>query len=883
MFTYRYPHPLPSPSSTYRHHRSLTFRDMVIIAEGTTDLNVLISVAHAASSRADSVLRRILERAGIPIPSSDTFKTSHTVRVELATKFARVAWSRRRTPLAEAWFDADADDRSHSLSLLSFPPWVLSRFHSYIDPPSPPSPPPPSASPTTVLVLDTLGVLTISDAEFYSRALSDTQLSLLASIIQGPDSWIAPSPSACVDVITHATRTPTRISRWVCGGEYSPSLPTPLLETMPDELLVYVFSFLSPRDYRALATTCRRMWRVGHDRLTLRKMLKSSERTPFPGHRNDPVALFIHYTSGASLSPDIGERCERILPLVARVGVETAVFLASEFGASSSETMLGLMPKFVIECAQKALITRVQEAAMTAQPLDLRTHLTQVISEMVELAGDVPNRQNAFEAGLGGALEGIFPLVAASRLDAMRIKAWLWHHEWTDGGAGGRASVGEFVGLLREREARLMLEKSHPVDRDLVRTLGMIRMEMRRTELLESFDPSPEKTRELEEAIGEMERAIGEARERAGRFLSKCPELAGASLSDLVYGNGVAQGLNRVERKVKNAVGAVIRDEMSKFKISVEECGVLTSLILRASKIRGMEGRILGGSRSPRTISSAMVKRLVTRVTALFPLWELVATVGNPGEVTGRCVDLIEQAGDRGVKTEAFLSGVQDVYEDVMERFGDVVGRVEALQEAIREVREMSVFGSSVMGSPALEGVAPVLRGLAQMWVEGRCESGVLGHLARLQGILANCDEINRSYVARTQMRRILRGYTRRVEGGVLMEGMAEEIVDHVMFHLWFDKGNRYMKDELREAVVRYGRKALEVYWREGVVAGDVLFVKGLAGMGRLRVDHGGFVRAVLATAEQAVEQAEEGALVASGARLFPQKHWAPYSTPAME
>ena len=137
MFTYRYPHPLPSPSSTYRHHRSLTFRDMVIIAEGTTDLNVLISVAHAASSRAHSVLRRILERAGIPIPSSDTFKTSHTVRVELATKFARVAWSRRRTPLAEAWFDADADDRSHSLSLLSFPPWVLSRFHSYIDPPSP--------------------------------------------------------------------------------------------------------------------------------------------------------------------------------------------------------------------------------------------------------------------------------------------------------------------------------------------------------------------------------------------------------------------------------------------------------------------------------------------------------------------------------------------------------------------------------------------------------------------------------------------------------------------------------------------------------------------------------------------------------------------------
>ena len=276
----------------YRSHpNALTEEDEDDILAGTTQSDVLTTVTK------DDLISYLRDEPGA------SFKTA-LPKAELVKRLIEARRTGRPPPQhIVAFFRPDSSDSS---SPSGWPSHTLSRFLPLLEREVDPDVY-SGVSAETALVTDVFAVLTAADWKFFSlfspRVLKDLNTAIRSGSRCG--MWVALDDTDRVDALANTTRTyelyAEEAKAWVqgTGAVYDPSQSCMLLDTMPDELLVYVFSFLDPTSFRAFATASQRLWRVGHDAITLKKMIRATGEAVPAEFSDDPVALFTIYPLNA--------------------------------------------------------------------------------------------------------------------------------------------------------------------------------------------------------------------------------------------------------------------------------------------------------------------------------------------------------------------------------------------------------------------------------------------------------------------------------------------------------------------------------------------------------------------------------------------------------
>ena len=788
----------------------MSYADRVDLISASTSRSELLLWSQSPSNV--DIMKRLITQDGTALHSEATG--------DIVNQLYESNTTRPLTPLAAAWRTQDEDARSLALDHASWPDWVLARFNDVRFSPALTFDEAYSGlHPIHILVEDVMAMLSMGDRTFFRAVLhTGPLLDAFDAVLRGTNTWLPHNIGGRYDIVTHVTRKSTLATTWISGGNYSPSLPTPLLETMPDELLVYVFSFLPPRDYRALATTCRRMWRVGHDLITLRKMLTASNRLPQPEHRPDPVALFVHYTSGSSSPPAPDFRDSLSLPT--RVAVGTAFYLATHFPATPEEELLASsVPDFVVEALEDELVRRVRgvEAEAEAEAdtvtdtvtdtmstvgaaITTRMMLAELLEGALFLVQDMPQRRMVLEQQLGGPLASVLPAVHAARAKLPWIDEWIWSWDWMwEAGVVGPEwmLVPDFVALLEESESRLTLAaEGRVMDRRMISVLELWPLVDQVEELSHSDDPDPAVTEKLVSVIGTIGTKVAAAEARMAAFLAACPkmarELEGGSLVDVVgsgewYGGGGVAGVGlyihpRLADVIKDVVQGTLFEK--RYKLSAGECGSLASLVIRVGELPGIVSRFLKKPDTAQKMSKARLAMFQERIPPLLGLLTLATEFGIDKELNAVLFPLIHRVGLVRSPTGPILADIQAAHDGAVARHGKRRARIEQLPVQLRPIYSGGSRG-------AVGDVSQVVRRLVRGWIDGT-ECPTLEHIVGLHALLQGSSRSTQNLVGDLVDKHGVEGFT---PAGV------QCMIEEVGLLVWFRSDESKVSETVREAI----------------------------------------------------------------------------------
>ncbi|KNC56400.1 uncharacterized protein AMSG_11707 [Thecamonas trahens ATCC 50062] len=175
---------------------------------------------------------------------------------------------------------------------------------------------------------------------------------------------------------------------------------------LPDELLVYILGSLDPQAFAALAASCKRLWRIAHDRRLLSKMLQkniyacklmaSDTRLPDRGAMSTTWLYMMATSAEESTDRQDFFNCAWERGWV-RIAVKTACKLVSEFPGSSEELGLLWMSSDEIVADAKDAVS----AGMLASPLAcVEAEVIAVVQRAMVRGGERAHRGRELMAAL---------------------------------------------------------------------------------------------------------------------------------------------------------------------------------------------------------------------------------------------------------------------------------------------------------------------------------------------------------------------------------------------------------------------------------------------------------------------------------------------------